>query len=190
MTILPPRVTTVTTLAILAMLSHVPATRAAPALDDPPVSLTFQLGSGIEALNLAISEYLSKRPGLTRYAGFKAEVDGIPGVLLPLAFTGTIEQLVKSIACINGLSYRDFTPEGVVFMRPTPDHPIPVCPMSMPKEEVQRKAATLPGAVPGLNLPGRRPGDLNRLFPGYTKPGPTSEPLHPTGDGPGHAPEH
>lgn len=141
-----------------------------PALDDPPVSITFQGGSGIETLNLAISQHLSKRPGLTRYSGFHASLDGVASIRMPEAFTGTIEQLVKSIACVNEIGYRDFGPDGVVFVPTSPEHPMPKCPGAVTTAEVKRKAMTLPGNPAAYHLPGRQ--GVERLFPGYTKPSP------------------
>jgi hypothetical protein len=60
--------------------------------------------------------------------------------------------------------------------------------MSITTDEVRRKAMTLPGNPAGLKLPGQRPNTVERLFPGFTKPGQPGVPALPAEGETGHGP--
>jgi hypothetical protein len=117
---------------MLLGLTTVHAAEAPPkVLDNPAFKVIFPGGAGLDALNEVINTRLANHPGMFRYLGFRAVKDAsVGGILMPGHFTGTMEQLIKSIACVNKVSYTDFSPSGVTFVAASPEHPMPNCPQA------------------------------------------------------------
>ncbi len=125
------------TLAAIVVAAALRAPAGAGSLDDPVFRIGFRAGAPLAALTEAVQQGLARRPGLRRYAGFVVRHElGNRTVVLPDGFVGTIEQLVKSVACLNGISYRDFSPTGVMFVRADIEHPVPTCPQETPALEM------------------------------------------------------
>lgn len=116
-------------------------------LDDPIFRIGFKPNTPFSVLTEAVQQGVARRPGLLRYVAFEAKADPMLGPLeLPGAFTGTFEQLMKTVACLNNVAYRDFSPSGVTFVPATAENPTPRCPREDTDEEMLKHAREpLPG---------------------------------------------
>lgn len=119
-------------LAATAALGHARAAEgpATPAqLDDPNFKVVFTAGANLSALNELVTRHLANHPGMFRYLAFEAKAaEGVGSLQMPGQFTGTMEQLIKSVACINHVAYTDLSPAGVTFVPISAEHAEPVCP--------------------------------------------------------------
>lgn len=116
-------------------------------LDDPIFRIGFKPNTPFSVLTEAVQQGIARRPGLMRYVTFEAKADpALPPLVLPGAFTGTFEQLMKTIACLNDVAYRDLSPSGVTFVPATAENPMPRCPREDTYEEMLEHARQpLPG---------------------------------------------